>query len=283
MLALTTASLAEVNDQDQPRRTSITGDVRVHKAFESRVLGNSRTLVVYLPPGYEAESDRRYPVFYLHDGQNVFDGMTSYLPNKEWRADEAAEALIRGGLIEPLIIVGIENAGVDRANEYLPTRSRRGTGGDEMGGKADLYGRFLVEEVMPFVNRTYRTKTGARHTALGGSSFGGIVTLHLGLTRPRDFGRLAVVSPSLWWDGELMVKRVEGLEKKLPLKVWLDMGTAEGPTLVPLLERTFAAFQRHGWREGRDVAMYVDQGAVHNEDAWARRFGMILLYLFGRR
>ncbi|HVL39797.1 MAG TPA: alpha/beta hydrolase-fold protein, partial [Fimbriimonadaceae bacterium] len=114
------------------RRQSLTGDIRHHRDFESKILGNKRNLIVYLPPDY-AKQTRRYPVVYLHDGQNVFDGLTSYIPNQEWRADEAAEALIRAELIEPLILVGIDNAGIARGDEYLPTRTKFGD--NEAGGK----------------------------------------------------------------------------------------------------------------------------------------------------
>jgi predicted alpha/beta superfamily hydrolase len=280
MLALIAAfSLAQ--QSAEARTPSLTGDVRHHREFESKILGNKRDVVVYLPPQYESEPGRRYPVLYMHDGQNVFDGATSYLPNREWRADEAAEALIRAGMVEPLIIVGVANAGMARADEFLPTRAKRGD--VEMGGRADDYGRFLTEEVKPFIDRTYRTKPGAKDTGLCGSSFGGIVTLHLGLTRPDVFTRLGVVSPSLWWDDGVMVKRVEGLAKKPPVKVWLDMGGDEGPQAVPDLLRLREAMVAKGWREGRDLRVVVEPRAQHNEDAWARRMDLILLWLYPAR
>lgn len=248
--------------------------------FRSKVLDNERELVVYLPPMYESEPKRRFPVLYLHDGQNVFDGATSYLPNREWRADEAAESLIGAGLIEPIVMVGIPNMGVERANEYLPTRARMGS--DEAGGKADLYTKMLAEEIKPMIDARFRTKPDRRNTATGGSSFGGIVTLHIGLTRPDVFGKLLVVSPSVWWDGRTILKAVERFEGPKP-KVWIDMGTQEGgPRATQDARDLYAAFQKKGWRPKRDV-VYVEEGfAQHNEDAWARRFPSMLQYLFGR-
>src|SRR5437660_8010431 len=86
----------------QPR--TLTGDIRLHKSFHSKILNNDRDVVVYLPPGYESNKNKRYAVFYLHDGQNLFDGATSFIPGKEWRIDETAQSLITAGKIEPLII-----------------------------------------------------------------------------------------------------------------------------------------------------------------------------------
>src|SRR5438067_663628 len=104
----------------QERTHTLTGDVRLHKAFHSKILGNDRDLIVYLPPGYAAHQAKRYPVLYFHDGQNLFDGATSFIAGQEWRLDETAQTLIATGKIEPLIIVGIYNAGKDRVEEYTP-------------------------------------------------------------------------------------------------------------------------------------------------------------------
>jgi len=223
MNSLVAVAVALSIGQGEARRESITGSVKPHPGIESKILGNKRDVWVYLPPNYDSEPSRRYPVLYMHDGQNVFNGMTSYVPNMEWRADEAAQALIKAKIVEPLIIVGISNAGMARGDEYLPTRrSMRGT---ELGGKADAYGKFITDELMPIIDRTYRTKKGPQDTGLCGSSFGGVVTMHLGLMRPEAFGKLAVVSPSVWWDDKVIVKNALALKKKPNQRIWLDMGT----------------------------------------------------------
>src|SRR6478672_12725552 len=144
---------------------TLTGDVRTHERFHSRYLEHDRTIIVYLPPGYEPRSADRYPVLYLHDGQNVFDRATSI--GEEWHVDEVAQALITAGELEPLIVVGIYNTGVHRIDEYTPTPSADG------GGRAEDYGRMLVEELKPFIDSTYKTLPSAASTALGGSSLGG--------------------------------------------------------------------------------------------------------------
>lgn len=280
---LTIACLAAIVStaipQGSARKSSLTGNIKHHANFHSKVLNNDRHVIVYLPPDYETNINRRYPVLYMHDGQNVFDGMTSYIPNQEWRADEAAESLISSGLIEPVIIVGIDNAGVERANEYLPTTMTR-PDGTKWGGKADLYGKMLIEEIKPFIDQTYRTKKDRSNTALGGSSFGGVITLHLGLTRPDVFSKLLVVSPSLWWDHNLLIKKLEELKNKPNQKIWIDMGTAEGDSSVTSAKEAADALVKKGMSMGRDIALYIDSGAEHNEIAWARRFPSMLTFLF---
>src|SRR5438105_14283887 len=130
-----------------PKHT-LTGNIKRHRAFPSKVLGNRRDILVYLPPGYRRSPWRRYPVLYLHDGQNVFNAATSF-SGVEWSVDETAERLIRAKAIEPLIIVAIANIGEDRIHESTPTpgiidatakRKKRSK------GLARLYGHFLMDE-----------------------------------------------------------------------------------------------------------------------------------------
>ncbi|MGH9970345.1 MAG: alpha/beta hydrolase [Pyrinomonadaceae bacterium] len=264
---------------------TLTGEIRTHTRFHSRILNNDRDVLVYLPPGYEAAKRKRYSVLYLHDGQNLFDGATSFIPGQEWRVDEAAESLTSQGKIEPLIIVGIYNTGKDRVNEYTPAQDEK----FKAGGKADLYGRMLVEELKPFIDATYRTRKDADHTGLGGSSLGGLVSLYLGLKYSNVFGRLAVVSPSVWFANKQIVRYVEALPKKPSLRIWLDMGTKEGrdkeeagKTLddVRLLKDTL---EKKGWKPEKDLKYFEAEGAEHNERAWAARVESILLFLFPRR
>jgi predicted alpha/beta superfamily hydrolase len=261
------------------RVVSLTGNIEKLVGFESKTLQNRRNISVYLPPQYDLDKLRRFPVLYMHDGQNVFDGSTSYIPNQEWRADEAAEALINAGLIEPIIIVGIDNGQAARADEYLPWRIKMGS--NEGGGKADLYGKMLTEEVMPLVNAKYRTKTGAANTGLLGSSFGGVITSYLGVTRPDVFGKLGIVSPSVWVNGRELLKTVKPLKNRQ--RIWIDMGTKEGSGAVADARALFDSYKAAGWREGKDITLVIDGNAEHNELAWSRRIMSILSYLFGKK
>lgn len=266
----------------QQRIQSISGNVEKIENFESKLLSNKRNLNVYLPPSYSKEEKRRFSVLYMHDGQNIFNGMTSYIPNQEWRADEAAEALINAGLIEPIIIVGIDNAGADRANEYLFKEIRMGN--QTGGGKADLYGRFLIEEVMPMINSKYRTKTGPEFTGLLGSSFGGVITSYLGITRSEVFGNLGIVSPSVWVDNRSLLKMVKPLDRKTKRqKVWIDMGTKEGANAAKDATDLYNSYVAAGFKPNKEVSLVIEPNAEHNELSWSRRMMAILIYLFGTK
>jgi predicted alpha/beta superfamily hydrolase len=161
MLVLSFASTAQAEGQTPPpRQQTLTGEFRAHPKFHSKFLPADRDVLVYLPPGYDRDRSRRYPVLYMHDGQNLFDGSTSFIPGMEWRVDETAQALIESGAIEPLIIVGIYNTGNLRVDEYTPTADAR----YKAGGKAALYGRLIVEELKPFIDARYRTRREASAT-----------------------------------------------------------------------------------------------------------------------
>jgi predicted alpha/beta superfamily hydrolase len=253
---------------------TLTGDIRVHESFHSAYLDHDRTVIVYLPPGYDDAEATRYPVLYLHDGQNVFDRATSI--GEEWRVDETAQSMILAGEIEPIIVVGIYNTGEHRIDEYAPTL-REDKGG---GGHADDYGRMLLMELKPFIDRTYKTLPSARNTAIGGSSLGGLLTMHLGLRHPTAFGKLAVLSPSIWWDDRVIVREVEELPHKLPERVWLDAGTNEGPEVIEDARKLRDALVAKGWVVGDDLMYLEAEGAEHNESSWADRVAAVLRYLF---
>lgn len=237
-----------------------------------------RQITIYTPPGYESSTER-YPVLYLQDGQNLFEAQRAYVPGEIWHVKSTADTLIRAGEIEPLIIVGIDHAGPQRIDEYTPTQDLR----SKRGGLAKAYGRLLVEELKPWIDHEYRTKTDACHTALGGSSLGGLVSLYLGFRAPHVFGRLAVMSPSLWWDRQIMVQRLRANIHRRRTRIWLDIGTREGRAYVQTVKQTRQLRDElvaRGWREGYDLLYYEDTGAMHTERAWAHRLPMVLKYLF---
>jgi predicted alpha/beta superfamily hydrolase len=266
-----------VSDESAPPRAdahTITGDVRTHERFHSRHLAHDRTIVVYVPPGYDPTTTVRYPVLYLHDGQNVFDRATSF--GEEWRVDESAQELIASGEIAPVVIVGVYNTGEHRLDEYTPTLQRE-TG---RGGHADDYGRMLVEDLKPFIDRRYKTLPDAANTAMGGSSLGGLLTLHLGLRYPDVFSRLAVLSPSVWWDDRVLLREVAALPDRLPLRIWLDAGTEEGERTLADARALRDALVAKGWSLGDDLAYLEAEGGRHDERSWAARVDRVLRYLF---
>jgi predicted alpha/beta superfamily hydrolase len=259
---------------------TLTGNIQRHKGFESRTLGNRRDVLVYLPAGYRRFLRRRYPVLYLNDGQNIFDAATAF-GGVEWGVDETAQRLVRKKLIEPLIIVAVANTGNDRIHEYTPTRAVALAGKQKnwrSRGLARKYGKFLTAELKPFIDENYRTRPEAEFTGLGGSSLGGLLTMTLGLWFPHVFSRLGVMSPSVWWDDQVIVRMVEALEDKLPVRIWLDIGKHEIGW-----ERTRDlrdALVEKGWRLHDDLQYTEAEGAGHTESAWAARVDPMLRFLF---
>ena len=267
--------------------------LRRHDAFHSEFLEHDRDVLVWLPPDYETGTsalnpgeepssgtlvrNHRYPVLYMHDGQNLFEPETAFQKGEHWRLGETAAELIAAGRIEPLIIVGIYNTGEHRKDEYTPTRDVK-----LGGGQADDYGRMIVEELKPLIDRTYRTRPGPQDTGLGGSSLGGLVTLYLGFTHPQVFGRLAVLSPSVWWNWRAILKTVRQARAKPKSRVWVDMGTAEGKRGLDDARLLKAALVGLGFIDGADLHYAEFEGATHSELAWAERVAPMLKWLFPR-
>lgn len=246
--------------------------------FHSRALPDPdvRTVLVYVPPQYRTEPERRFPVLYLHDAQNLIDPSTAYIPGETWHVHTTADRLAAAGEIEPTILVGIANAGLRRIEEYTPGRDGRLNG----GGEGRTYGRLLMDELKPLVDESYRTCTGPQDTGLGGSSLGGLISLFLALERPDVFGKVAAMSPSIWWDQCSILTHVGRAVPRPRLRVWIDSGSAEGPHQVRDTDMLVRQMLRQGWRMGVDLEYYVADGAEHNERAWAARFDRVLRFLF---
>src|SRR5688572_5360828 len=257
--------------------SALTLTLTKHDSFHSTFLPDDRDVTVFLPPGYDAAPEQRYPVLYLHDGQNLFDPDLAFRTGEHWRVGETATALIEAGRIAPLIIAGIANTGQRRLHEYTPTHDRR-----RGGGEADAYGRLIVEELKPFIDGRYRTLPDAASTGMGGSSLGGLVSLYLGLKYPDVFSRLAVMSPSVWWDRRAILRTVREARPKPRLRIWLDMGTREGAYHVDNARLLKAGLLKAGWIEDDDLHYEEVSGGTHSESAWAARFGRVLEWLFSR-
>ncbi len=238
-----------------------------------------RAVLVYLPEAYAAEPTRRFPVLYLQDGQNLFDEQTSYIPGHPWFAHTTADRLTDSGEIEPVILVGIANTGLRRMAEYTPSRDLR-----LGGGEGAAYARMLIRELKPAIDAHYRTLPDPLNTGVGGSSLGGLISLYIGFEYPEVFGKLAVMSPSIWWNHRSILRLVEtqGTRAKFKpnLRIWLDMGTAEGARHLRDTDQLFQLLERRGWRENIDLAYQRKKDAIHTEDAWADRFDDVLRFLF---
>lgn len=274
--ALIHAGLLDETSEATPNPIRV-GSLDHYPDVRSRFLAQTHDIIVCVPPEYALEPQRRFPVLYLHDGQNVFDDLPMSPFGVQWGVDTTARALIHADVIEPIILVAIGNAGRDRIDEYTPTRDQM----HDAGGMADRYGQMLVYEIKPFIDRHYRTKREARDTGLAGSSLGGLLTLHLGVTHPAIFGKLALLSPSVWWDDRWIIRQLtEEIDERRPaLSIWLDVGTGEARMLkgTRLLHRMLL---RKGWQEGVDLHYMEADGALHDERAWGHRTGLFLRFLF---
>jgi enterochelin esterase-like enzyme len=251
--------------------------LRLHKAFKSSYLPDKRDVVVYVPPRYDEETERTYPVLYLHDGQNLFDGRTSFVPGRTWQVREHADAATEAAEVEPLVVVGIYNTGDQRLAEY--THEYNWQMG---GGKADAYGQLVTQELMPWIASEYRVRQDRESTGLGGSSLGGLVSLYLGLRYPTVFGKLALLSPSVWWNHKSILGYLNEHAPQLwdRPRVWLDVGDHEGQKTLRDVEHLARRLKANGWKPGETMHFEKVQGGTHDEASWAARVRPMLRYLF---
>ena len=254
--------------------------LRLHKAFSSSHLERERDVIVYLPPDYDERPEHAYPVLYLHDGQNLFDGRTSFVKDRTWQVREQADAAIESGQIEPLLIVGIYNTGDRRIAEYTHDRDRKSG-----GGEADAYGRFITSELVPFIADRYRVRQDRESTGLGGSSLGGLVSLYLGLRYPQIFGKLALLSPSVWWNHKSILGYLNEHAPQIwdRPKIWLDVGDREGQRTLRDAEHLARRLKANGWRPGETMYFEKVHDGTHDEASWAARVTPMLRFLFPSR
>ncbi|WP_422484941.1 alpha/beta hydrolase [Gudongella sp. DL1XJH-153] len=246
--------------------------------FPSRSLNNTREINIYIPSSYYGSTEESYPVLYMHDGQNIFDGERAYA-GVGWSVHEVLDELVERGMIRELIIVGIDNMQKDRLSEYAHTNSRFKR--ERIKGKGKLYERFLIEELKPFIDSNFRTLSGPENAGLMGSSMGGLVTFNIGFRNPHVFGRLGIISPSFWWGTRANLKTVDmNQDAIINSRIWIDMGTKEGG-----LDRSFDSVVERilskcdGSKE--NIEAHWIMGAGHTELDWQRRVHWPLIHLFG--
>lgn len=260
--------------------------VTIEKVYASK-LDNERRVFVYLPPGYAERPEERYPVLYMHAGQRAFAPMR---PGTEsWNIHLAADRLIGEGRMDPIIIVAVAHVRPVTANEYYHFKGPAEEM-ERLGCSGLAYEDFIVRELKPYIDSRFRTKTGPEHTALLGSSAGGLSTYHIGFRHPDVFGKLIMMSPYFVKAGldeskpgtlveEKLFREFEG---KPPLKLWLDIGDAEGLFLPRHVRDVADGLLSRGYRSGEELAYLLQPEAAHQETDWGRRVHMPLLYMFGR-
>lgn len=249
------------------------GPLKILRGVHSPQLNNTRDITVYLPPSYPTSGDRRYPVFYMHDGQNLFDAKTSFAG--EWDVDGLIDAVSGEGL--EAIVVGIPNMGAERCNEYSPFDDPK-----HGPAKGDAYLEFVVDTIKPIVDADFRTITTADHTAIVGSSMGGLISLYAFFKRPDVFGLTGVMSPALWYGQRQIFEylKTAGYQRG---RIYVDVGTKEGSEELRDVTRLRDQLLEIGYRHGDDMLLIVDFGAGHNEQAWARRMKKMLEFFLKRR
>jgi predicted alpha/beta superfamily hydrolase len=252
------------------RGRAVAGGIRLkvlRDVFSPR-LGNHRDLLVCLPPSYGTDS-RRYPVVYMHDGQNLFDPATSFAG--AWQADRVMGALAADGL--EAIIVGIPNAGPRRIDEYSPFAD-----GPRGGGLARDYVFFITNRVKPAVDEAFRTRRDPDATGIVGSSMGGLASLYAYFERPDVFGFAGAMSPAFWFGKRAIFRWVEQQPRR-PGRVWLDAGTSEGAFVLADVMRMRDTLVGRGYRLGPDLACVLEDGGRHDEISWGRRLPAVLRFM----
>jgi predicted alpha/beta superfamily hydrolase len=257
-----------VPDSDAPTTAVAAGTLRIVEQFASPQLNNSRKLRIYLPPGYDAEPQRRYPVLYMHDGQNLFDPKTAAF-GTAWEIGTAMDKLIATGAIEPAIVVGIDNT-EDRIGEYTPCCDPK-----HGGGKIDAYAAFIVDTVKPWADANLRTMKEREHTAIMGSSLGGIASVYIAQKYPQVFSMAGGVSSSFWWNEQAFIKNVPARQ---PVKFYIDAGT-DGDGISDTRKMRDAMLAQ-GYQPGQDLLYYEAEGGSHNEKSWSARVDRPLTWFF---
>jgi len=303
-----------------PHFTTMTGQVTTLIAdFHSTILNDDRAIYAYLPASYSENTDATYPVVYMHDGQNLWAALPQLAFSGTWNVDTAFDtasqlgACSAGGVVgwgaQPLggtattctgdsdcgtsgdcetfpeaIVIGVAN-NENRVLDYTPTvdPSEADAGLGPQGG-ADQYLQMLIQELKPQIDKTLRTRPDVASTAMAGSSLGGLVTAYAGLKRPDVYGRVAELSPSTWWDSDVIVTDVQGTlpAPQRPLVVYVDSGQGsvddESDT-----DQLAAAYLALGYVDGTNFRHVIQPGAAHNETYWAERFPGAMQLVLGTR
>lgn len=260
---------SEISHTAKQEASTAHGSLHYHRGFASKKLGNKRDIVVWLPPGYEARSHMRYPVVYLHDGQNLFDPATAFA-GVDWRVDEVAEDLLRRDLIQPFIAVGLYNT-PSRLEEYTTRRGKK-------------YAKFIIKEVKPFIDAHYRTLPQREHTGVMGSSLGGLISFYLAWWHPKIFGMAGCLSASwMWHHAEVFEEIRKDAMPRPRLKIYLDHGSeGDEGRYATVFKRMRDTLIKKGFLLRQDLEYFYGIGDGHDEGSWSRRVWRPLVFFLGK-
>jgi predicted alpha/beta superfamily hydrolase len=233
--------------------------VRYHRSIKSRLLRYARDVIVWLPPSYQTNSRKRYPVLYVHDGQNMIDPATSFI-GVPWGVDRVAKQLIQKGTIKEFIAVGIYNT-PDRETEYAG------------GPSGKNYAKFVVKQLKPFIDKTYRTLPDRTNTANLGGSMGGLIAFLIAWWHPDICANAACFSSAFLWKHNSIIKEVRTFRKpKKSIRIYLDCGMKNlDRFLLPGYKLMVAVLKENGYKKGVDLEYFFDKDGDHTERDWSRR------------
>lgn len=257
------------NNANNKQSTATKNVSIISNTFKIPQLNKERRIWVYLPPNYETSTES-YPVLYMHDGQNVFDETTSYAG--EWQVDEILNKLYQEKDFK-LIVIGIDNGGESRMNEYSPWENLQF--GEAQG---EAYINFIVETLKPFIDKNYRTLTTNNNTAMMGSSMGGLISHYAGLKYPQIFGKVGAFSPSFWFSNS-SYEFASNNSKLKKSKMYFLVGKNEGANMVSNMKKMITLMKSKGFEENNIIKKVAPKGK-HNEAFWKNEFEEAILWLF---
>ena len=241
---------------------TLSKNVRVlDSAFSIPQLKCTRRIWIYLPEGY-SESDEKYPVIYMHDGQNLFDNSTSF--SGEWKIDETIDSLTSNGA-KKAIVIGIDNGGKERINEYTPFVNKEYGGGD--GSK---YMNFIVSTLKPYIDKNYRTLSDRNNTTIAGSSLGGLISFYGIMKYKKVFSKAVIMSPSFWFSNKIYF--IPSNRTKYPIKLLFVAGDSESETMIPNIDKMIFTLKKMKYPESSYHLDIIKDG-IHNEKLWGDNFG----------
>ena len=239
--------------------------------FHLPQLKTTRKIWIYLPPNYE-NSKKKYPVIYMEDGQNLFDDATSF--SGEWKVDETLDEFSKNKKLEA-IVVGIDNGGSERLNEYSPWKNEK-----YGGGKGELFTEFLVKTLKPYIDKTYRTLPHSKNTAIIGSSMGGLISLYAGAKHPKVFGNLGIFSPAFWFAEKDLKKFMNENPNQLKkTRFYFLAGTTESETMISDINEIVEILKKKNIPE-KNIKTKFDEDGTHSENYWAKELPAALKWLF---
>jgi len=258
-----------------PEEHTNVGNVTIIEDFNIPELGRKRDIWIYVPPDYQDSPSKHYPVLYMHDGQNLFDVITS--SSREWGIDETLEDFFENGETEGVIVVGIENGGAHRTQEYSPWEFQLDN--EILGGEGDEYVDFLVNTLKPHIDENYRTLPDRENTGIAGSSMGGLISLYAAIKYQGIFSKVCAMSSSFWIGYDNMMSFLTSNPKEDNMLIYLDAGELEGQDMVDNTNRVYDKLLGIGFSQD-ELMKILDEDGEHNEAFWRERFPNAFLWLF---